>query len=64
MLLLEMANRHAGMRSAVQFDETVGRYGAVGVTDLVVHWPRPSGPFAGDAATFEQIFGDRSRVRP
>ena len=29
---------------------------AVGITDLVVPWPRSSEPYAGDVATFEKIF--------
>jgi len=33
----------------------VGRYREVGVTDVVVHWPRPAEPFAGSLATFERI---------
>jgi hypothetical protein len=28
----------------------------VGITDLVVHWPRATPPFATDPATFERIF--------
>ena len=51
----------SGLASADAFDETVGRYAEAGVTDFVVHWPRPDGPFAGDIGTFEQIF---SRRRP
>ena len=39
------------------FDDTVGRYAAIGVTDLVVHWPRVEEPYAADYATFERIFG-------
>jgi alkanesulfonate monooxygenase SsuD/methylene tetrahydromethanopterin reductase-like flavin-dependent oxidoreductase (luciferase family) len=45
----------SGLASVDAFQETVGRYAAVGVTDLVVHWPRPDGPFAGDLDTFERI---------
>lgn len=45
----------SGLASVEAFQETVGRYAAVGVTDLVVHWPRADGPFAGDLDTFERI---------
>lgn len=45
----------SGLASVEAFQEAVGRYAAVGVTDLVVHWPRPDGPFAGDLDTFEHI---------
>ena len=31
-----------------------------GVTDFVVHWPRPDGPFAGDVGSFERIISART----
>jgi alkanesulfonate monooxygenase SsuD/methylene tetrahydromethanopterin reductase-like flavin-dependent oxidoreductase (luciferase family) len=46
----------SGLRSAESFAEVAGRYSAVGVTDLVVHWPRPDEPYRADLDTFEQIF--------
>ena len=36
------------------FADTRGRYAEVGVTDLVVHWPRPAPPYEGDEAAFER----------
>ena len=45
-----------GMSSPSAFRDTVARYEEVGVTDFVVHWPRPSEPYAGDLAMFERIF--------
>jgi len=45
-----------GLQSPDAFGETAGRYAEVGVTDLIVHWPRPDGAYAGDLATFERIF--------
>ena len=47
-----------GLTSPDTFREAIGAYGAVGVTDLVVHWPRPSPPFQCDTSTFERIFSD------
>jgi alkanesulfonate monooxygenase SsuD/methylene tetrahydromethanopterin reductase-like flavin-dependent oxidoreductase (luciferase family) len=44
-----------GLASADAFEETLGRYAGVGITDFVVHWPRPQSPFAGDSAAFEKI---------
>lgn len=44
----------AGLESADAFQETCDRYAEIGVTDLVVHWPRASEPYAGDLATFER----------
>jgi len=50
-----------GLESDEAFAETLGRYADVGVTDVVVHWPRPSDPYAGDAATFERVISGVSR---
>jgi hypothetical protein len=46
----------SGLGSVDEFDDTVGRYAAIGVTDLVVHWPRAVEPYAADYSTFERIF--------
>jgi alkanesulfonate monooxygenase SsuD/methylene tetrahydromethanopterin reductase-like flavin-dependent oxidoreductase (luciferase family) len=45
-----------GLASRAAFDDAIGAYGDVGVTDFVVHWPRPDGPFACDIGAFESIF--------
>jgi alkanesulfonate monooxygenase SsuD/methylene tetrahydromethanopterin reductase-like flavin-dependent oxidoreductase (luciferase family) len=44
-----------GLASPETFRETLARYADVGVTDFVVHWPRPSAPYAGDPSTFERV---------
>jgi alkanesulfonate monooxygenase SsuD/methylene tetrahydromethanopterin reductase-like flavin-dependent oxidoreductase (luciferase family) len=44
-----------GLGSRAQFDETVSAYAAVGATDVVIHWPRPSEPYAGDPAILDQL---------
>ena len=46
-----------GLASPEAFEEACGRYSEVGVTDLVVHWPRPDEPYATDPDVFERIFG-------
>jgi alkanesulfonate monooxygenase SsuD/methylene tetrahydromethanopterin reductase-like flavin-dependent oxidoreductase (luciferase family) len=46
-----------GLDSVEAFRDTIGRYAEVGVTDLVVHWPRAHPPYAASLATFERIFG-------
>lgn len=46
----------AGLSSVEAFRETAGHYEEIGVTDLVVHWPRDTEPQAADLATFERIF--------
>jgi alkanesulfonate monooxygenase SsuD/methylene tetrahydromethanopterin reductase-like flavin-dependent oxidoreductase (luciferase family) len=53
-------NLDSGLGSADQFEDLVGRYEAIGITDLVVHWPRPTPPYQGDEATFLRIFEERT----
>lgn len=52
-LVLTGLTLDSGLGSPEQFADTLGRYEAAGVTDLVVHWPRPTPPYQGDEATFE-----------
>ena len=47
----------AGLSSPARFAEVKEAYAAVGVTDLVVHWPRPTDPYAGDESIMERIAG-------
>jgi alkanesulfonate monooxygenase SsuD/methylene tetrahydromethanopterin reductase-like flavin-dependent oxidoreductase (luciferase family) len=54
-LVLTGPELDAGLRSTAEFAETKAAYAAVGVTDLVVHWPRPSEPYAGDPSILERI---------
>ena len=37
------------------FEEMVGRAEGLGFTDVVTHWPRPDGPYAGSEAMLEDI---------
>jgi alkanesulfonate monooxygenase SsuD/methylene tetrahydromethanopterin reductase-like flavin-dependent oxidoreductase (luciferase family) len=43
------------LTSVATFEETVLRAGELGFTDVVCHWPRPEGPYAGDAAVLEEV---------
>lgn len=45
-----------GLASVDAFCDASARYADAGVTDLVVHWPRPDAPYSGDLSTFERIF--------
>jgi alkanesulfonate monooxygenase SsuD/methylene tetrahydromethanopterin reductase-like flavin-dependent oxidoreductase (luciferase family) len=54
-LVLSGPRLEAGLASIEAFRHTTGCYADVGVTDFVVHWPRPHEPFAGDLATFERV---------
>jgi alkanesulfonate monooxygenase SsuD/methylene tetrahydromethanopterin reductase-like flavin-dependent oxidoreductase (luciferase family) len=47
-----------GLSSLEAFRDTAGRYAEAGVTDFVVHWPRPAEPYAGDAGAFERIMAE------
>jgi alkanesulfonate monooxygenase SsuD/methylene tetrahydromethanopterin reductase-like flavin-dependent oxidoreductase (luciferase family) len=48
-----------GLGSREAFREVRDAYAALGVTDLVVHWPRPSPPYEGDEAILEAIAADQ-----
>ncbi|MFI7586370.1 LLM class flavin-dependent oxidoreductase [Spongisporangium articulatum] len=37
------------------FEDAVGRAAALGFTDVVSHWPRPAGLYAGDERVLEQV---------
>ena len=37
------------------FEEMTGRAAALGFDDVVSHWPRPDGPYAGDEAVLEGL---------
>lgn len=39
------------------FTAAAGLAGDLGFTDLVIHWPRPSGPYAGDETVLDRIAG-------
>lgn len=43
------------LTSAAAFEDAVGRAAALGFTDVITHWPRPEGPYAGERATLEAV---------
>lgn len=43
------------LESAQLFVELVGRAGALGFTDVVTHWPRPEGVYAGSESVLEEV---------
>ena len=45
----------SGLESPEAFADAVNRYAEVGVTDVVVHWPRPTPPYEGDDSTLAEI---------
>ena len=50
-----------GTESPEDFAATREAYAGAGVTDLVVHWPRPSEPYAGDRAAFEAVIAESTQ---
>lgn len=56
-LVLTGLRLDAGLQSPEAFEEVKEAYRAVGATDLVVHWPRPDEPYAGDESILEGITG-------
>jgi hypothetical protein len=43
------------LESAGLFEELTGRAGELGFTDVVTHWPRPEGVYAGREAVLEEV---------
>jgi alkanesulfonate monooxygenase SsuD/methylene tetrahydromethanopterin reductase-like flavin-dependent oxidoreductase (luciferase family) len=54
-LVLTGSRLDSGLRSPAQFEELKEIYEEVGVTDIVVHWPREDNPYAGDERILGQI---------
>jgi hypothetical protein len=55
------------LSSAEYFADATGRAGELGFTDVITHWPRPDGPYAGDEAVLETVAADlvsRAPARP
>ncbi len=43
------------LSSVDYFEECLGRATELGFTDVITHWPRPDGPFAGSEAVLEEV---------
>jgi alkanesulfonate monooxygenase SsuD/methylene tetrahydromethanopterin reductase-like flavin-dependent oxidoreductase (luciferase family) len=54
-LVLTGPRLDGGLDSVDSFDAVVDAYSGAGFTDLVVHWPRPTEPYAGDDEILERI---------
>jgi len=54
-LVLTGSRLDSGLASRETFITATEAYASVGVTDLVVHWPRPNEPYAGDEEILEYI---------
>jgi alkanesulfonate monooxygenase SsuD/methylene tetrahydromethanopterin reductase-like flavin-dependent oxidoreductase (luciferase family) len=54
-LLLTGTTDERPLASLDAFEDYVGRYGELGITDLVIRWPHPDGPQAPDDSLLEEI---------
>ncbi|MCS7476743.1 LLM class flavin-dependent oxidoreductase [Umezawaea endophytica] len=61
-LLLAGAAVGGVLDSVESWRDTAGRCAEIGVTDLVVHWPRPGFPYAGDERVLDDIADDLAPV--
>lgn len=57
------ASPRFALESVGVFEESVGRARELGFTDVVVHWPRVDGVYAGSEAVLEQVAARLDRVR-
>ena len=57
------ASPRFSLGSAALHAEMSGRAAELGFTDVVTHWPRPEGPYAGDESVLEEVAA-RLRRRP
>jgi alkanesulfonate monooxygenase SsuD/methylene tetrahydromethanopterin reductase-like flavin-dependent oxidoreductase (luciferase family) len=53
-LSLDASGTYA-LSSRAYFEEAAGRAGELGFTDVITHWPRPSGWYAGDESVLETV---------
>lgn len=54
-ILLATSTTENPLASVTAFEDFAGRYAEIGITDLVVHWPRPEGLYAGSERVLEQV---------
>jgi hypothetical protein len=43
------------LRSVAAFDDAVGRAAELGFTDVISHWPRDNGVYAGSEAVLDEV---------
>lgn len=63
-LLLTGLGAERPLASLEAFRDVAGRVEQAGITDLVVHWPRESGPFAGELRVLEEIAAETGQAHP
>ena len=61
-LSLDSGGQYA-LESVGAFDDLVGRAGELGFTDVITHWPRASGIYAGSEAVLEDVAARIAELR-
>jgi alkanesulfonate monooxygenase SsuD/methylene tetrahydromethanopterin reductase-like flavin-dependent oxidoreductase (luciferase family) len=51
------------LSSLAYLTDAVGRAADLGFTDVVIHWPRPDGPYAGDEGVLETVAAELLATR-
>ncbi|MGA8977758.1 MAG: LLM class flavin-dependent oxidoreductase, partial [Pedococcus sp.] len=51
------------LESVGVFEDMVGRAGELGFSDVVTHWPRAEGPYAGSEGVLERVAGRLGDLR-
>ena len=51
------------LESAAAYEDAVGRAASLGFTDVVAHWPRAEGIYAGQESVLEEVAGMLPRLR-
>ncbi|WP_222870287.1 LLM class flavin-dependent oxidoreductase [Actinomadura decatromicini] len=54
-VLLTGFSEEPWLDSTAAFDDLAGRYAELGVTEIVLHWPRPGSAFDADMKVFEAV---------
>jgi hypothetical protein len=57
-VLLQGSTTERPLASVDAFVDWAGRYQALGITEVAIHWPVPDSVFENDVATFERIAVD------
>jgi alkanesulfonate monooxygenase SsuD/methylene tetrahydromethanopterin reductase-like flavin-dependent oxidoreductase (luciferase family) len=52
---LSLDSKQYALSSADAFEDAVGRAAALGFTDVITHWPRTDGVYAGSEAVLEKV---------
>jgi hypothetical protein len=52
---LSIDNARYALDSAAGFEDAVGRAAELGFTDVITHWPRAEGVYAGTEAVLEEV---------